>query len=235
MAIFQVSALLDGIRGSIGAATFSYSFSGPTVRRRQKPTFPATNRQGSRNSALGVHAQNWRDQTTPTQRVNWATLTAGTFFTNQFGNPYTIQPNALFIRSNSALAIASETEITTPPGSATEVAPDWTLDSVAAGVIRVATWANFNPTIPGWALFFVSRPVSRAQNYLPTSYQFAAALTITGFLPLPKIIIDLGAGASGTFRFVRGIVVRTTQGPAEPPNFRRGQVSFEHFGSVLVA
>lgn len=235
MGILKFSIFVDGILGSVGGTTFGYGHSGPTVRRRQKPTFPRTNRQGERNAQIAVFSQAWRDTATPTNRTDWATLAAATTFINQFDNPYTVQPNALFTRSQSALQIAGQTLALSPPMAATEVAPDWTLDSAIIGQVRVATWPNFTPVGFGFALFFVSKPQSQARVNNPTSFEFVAAVMISAFVILPQIIFTLPASESGTFRFVRGIVVRTEPALGIPVSDMKGKVSFEHFAKILVA
>lgn len=235
MANIIFGPVITGARGSIGAVTFSNSRSGPTARRRQKPVFPRTVLQGQRNAALGVVAQRWRDTLTPTNRTNWATLALATNFTNSLGQTYQIQPNALYIRSAAALEMGGVTWDNTAPLAATEVAPDLTLDTGAAGTIRVATWPNLVTSPNGGLLVFLSAVVTASQTRIPTSYTLQSFIPVGSFTALPFIILQPPVTVSGAHYFVRFTVVRTGQGGGEPTQARRGQLSFEHFADVTTA
>ena len=233
MAIVTFGPIVDGARGSIAGVTFGNSRSGPTARRRQKPVFPRSEVQGRRNAMLGLVAQRWRDDLSAATRADWATLADVTDFTNSLGETYQVQPNALFIRSATNLELANITWDNTAPLDATEDAPDLTLDSGAAGTIRVATWPNLVTSPNGGLLIYLSAVLPDSQTQIPTAYTLIAFIPVGSFAALPFIIASPPTSLPTSHYFLRFVVVRTGQAGGEPTQARRGQTSFEHFADVI--
>ena len=235
MGIVSFGGGVTGIRGSVAGVTFGNSRSGPTIRRRQKPVFPRTDVQGFRNSTLAVVAQYWRDQLAAGDRTNWETLAAATNFTNSLGQTYQISGIALFIRSMTVMQISDQAITNVAPMVATEAAPDLTIDSVAAGVVRVATWPNYVLLPAGRLNYFVSAPTSIAQAHDPTSFTFQLSHTLSSFAVLPRPLVLTPPPASGTHIYLRFKILRLFPFPIPPPNGGRGVVSFELIRDVVVA
>lgn len=219
MAICTFGGGVTGIRGSIGGSTFSVGHSGPTIRRRQKPHYNRSNVQGKRNAELLVAAQYWRDELTPANRADWATLAAATDFINALGQTYQVQPNALYIRSHTALESAGQAPAPAPPTNATQAAGDMTLSANNDPKVFVETWPNFVAAPAGRFDCWVSHAVPPSQNYTPTTFRHAVPQALGNFAGLPQQILGAVFLEAGKRYFVRMRYVRTAGG-------QDGRVSF---------
>lgn len=124
MAITKIGPPLDGIRGTIGGATYSANFSGPYVKLWTRPTNPNRPLQQTSRSQLSQIPAEWR-ALSDAQRTVWITFAAlsAQEQTNSLGEPYYLSGWQWFLKINKYLQRVSRAFVTAPPAAGYATAP----------------------------------------------------------------------------------------------------------------
>lgn len=102
MASIVVGSIVQDIRGSVGAETFSRAQGGLTVRARSNPSQPVSTRRDATQGNLTDVAMGWSGRLTAAQRTAWRGYGARYPRPNCWGEPTLTSGYLAYVRSNCA-------------------------------------------------------------------------------------------------------------------------------------
>lgn len=181
------SALVTQASGSIGGATFAHNRGGLYIRARSIPVNTNTSFQQTVRNLMSQLTSRWVNTLTDTQRASWSAYAELTPITDSLGEPRTIPPLAMYVRSNIARAQAGQTIIDDGPTifglptlSAVSATFDATADEMDLTFVNTDTWANDDA---GALAVFASRPQNPTINYFAGPYRLAGVVQGDGATP----------------------------------------------------
>jgi len=205
MAIFRAGIVLTDIRGSVAGDVFSRTAAGPIIRARTKPIYRGTERQVRVSTLLVTLGAIWKSAAMDAQRGSWETLAKQTKFTNRLGDPFTPTGFQCFVRSNSNLDLAGQSQVLGAPTTMVSAGCPFSIAYTAGVGFKVTAVGNFDVAGTGDVLIYISPGYSKTRNNYKGPFAEMTNKADTAFAALPVTIranTGLTAGAKYTFRLV---------------------------------
>lgn len=178
MAKIKESALIAGIRGSVGGNTFASGRGGAYVRQKVSPTQPHTQRQSEQRVIFTTVSQAWRNLT-DAERAAWETWAANHPVTDIFGNSQTLSGNAAFMKVNADL-LTLGLDISNAPLADPTVIPVAvvSVDIVAATGVVTATFADAADGTEVYGVW-ITRGMSTGVAFANSAFRYGGRLVST--------------------------------------------------------
>ncbi len=169
MALITPSALIQTIRGKVGATVFGNTQAGPIARARVVPRNPRTERQLAARSALAAAGAAW-SALDPEVRAAWDAYAADTPVPSRLGGTIQISGFDMFVRDYTLRVFAGMTPLTTAPSNP-GLAPAPNLTSLtfthATSTISVAFGNPWWKSVTGTAVFLRVHAPQRVSRNTP--------------------------------------------------------------------
>lgn len=192
--LFQSQIISRG-SGSIGGLTASHNKGGNYFRARTTPTDPSTAFQTVIRNAAASLVNFWNDVLSQLQRDEWATYATNVPLLNPFGEPRTVTPLNMYVRTNvsrlqngmprvdDAPVLFNLGEFTPTSGVSSEGA-----QSLAITFDNTDQWANEDDSA---MLVYISRPQNPGINFFKGPYRLAGKIDGDGITPptSPAVIV----------------------------------------------
>lgn len=221
MAILKYSALIDGIRGSLGGTVFSANATSTYIRPSYRPSNPRTHNQSVARSHLAQLSADWRALSAP-QRAGWRVYAAaGTQEKfNSLGQSYFASGFNWFCQINRQQFTIDGTPQSSAPGPTAPVPPTpGILTAVSNPILDILSMTITNAEfVARWLVVFIAVTQSEARFSSPARPLFtfeAGPSTMTPVDLLPSYTALFGPLISDSKIFVSFAVQRST-GPRSP-------------------
>jgi hypothetical protein len=229
MAIVKYSALVDGVRGSVGGVTFSANHYGAIARLRSIPVQPPSQLRAESRQRLSIFAIWWATVLTSAQRAAWDALGAATTWQNALGEDYNPTGQALYVRANDVMDYKAIAYTAVAPDTADEADPGFTIDYDGSKYIRITSIGTLTQPPNGILTIWASGATSpgRAAWFGPWAY--LGHTYISNIPSLPWSIKNLGTTHDAGHYFCRFRVFRTQD---VSPNVYKGRCTHPFFADT---
>lgn len=145
MALINLGALTQDVRGSLNGSVFSRNKGGAYVRTKVSPVQPRTPAQLAQRAIFSTNAKAWSGLLTPAQRAEWTAFALAFPLTNVFGNAITISGLAAYGQLNNVLGTIGISAELDPPADKSVVplaAVTGLTNDATAGTLELTTDAQ---------------------------------------------------------------------------------------------
>jgi hypothetical protein len=200
MALIKSSLLAD-IRGSIGGTTYSRNRGGSYARNRTVPINPQSANQTRARSSLAYWSEAWTTEITQADRNGWNAYAATVVALNVLGESITYTGQQMFIRSNTLLSLAGQTEVLTAPTSNVQVALNYSGAPIDYDLSADRVDITLNTIVTAAVIAFCGPPQSAGATSVKVPYRAFGSFVAAGvgLLQVNGSITDRRTFAVGQF------------------------------------
>ena len=235
MALIKTGVGIAEISGKIGGSVFARNRFGSYVREHTIPVNPDTSRQDAVRTTFSTLAANWRDLLTEAQRTLWEEWALNSPQKNRLGDVFIPTGMNAYISVNAVRPSIPAGFSATPPaefGLCNPIVPTSSGFTASEGTGLISV--DLATSIAGWtddldddmAMFYVSKPVSAATNFIAGPFRFTGQMRGNNGDPFA-----FPATLTSTYTLVEGQKIRVTIIHVEP----EGRHSDKSFVDITVA
>lgn len=158
MAKVKFGAMVNDARGKMDGVVYSKNQYGAYVRQKVSPVNPLTARQTLVRQRLANISKDWGGTLTAAERAAWNGFAKLNPVVDVFNDKQQLSGLASFVRLNSAILNAGNTQITTPPADLLVTGLTSVTVTATAGPSVVSIAFTATPLAAGHKLYFYATP-----------------------------------------------------------------------------